>query len=520
MKFLFRILPLIVFCTANATAQKSVLPAECRIEVFADQPGATISKDIYGHFAEHLGHCIYEGIFVGKDSKIPNTNGIRTDVVKALRDMKIPNLRWPGGCFADTYHWKDGIGPASERPSIINTFWGGVTEDNSFGTHEFMELIDLLGCDPYITGNLGSGTVQEMAQWVEYLTSDNKSPMTDLRKKNGREKPWKVKYFAVGNENWGCGGNMTPEYYSNELRRYSNYLNNYPGNQLQRIACGPNSADYNWTETLMKNDGARWAMQGLALHYYTVPNSWDKKGSATTFTEKDWIRSFSATLKMDDLITRHSAIMDRYDPEKRIFLAVDEWGAWYDVEPGTNPGFLYQQNSLRDALLAAINLNIFNKHCDRVKLANLAQTVNVLQAVILTEKEKMVLTPTYYVFKMMAVHQEAKILPSNINCEKYKLETDSIPSVSYSVSRSANGKIHLTVANLFAGRGQKVSCNFNGLKINKISGEILTSNLITDCNTFEKPNVVTPKTFTDFKTNKDTIELEMPAKSFVVLEIE
>jgi len=520
MKITFKILSLIVFCTANATAQNSVVPAECRIEVFADQPGATISKDIYGHFAEHLGHCIYDGIWVGKDSKIPNTNGIRTDVVEALREMKIPNLRWPGGCFADTYNWKDGIGPASERPSIINTFWGGVTEDNSFGTHEFMELIEMLGCDPYITGNLGSGTVQEMAQWVEYLTSDNKSPMTDLRKQNGREKPWKVKYFAVGNENWGCGGNMTPEYYGNEFRRYSNYLNNYPGNQLQRVACGPNSADYAWTETLMKNDGARWAMQGLALHYYTVPNAWDKKGSATIFTEKDWIRSFSATLKMEDLVTRHSAIMDRYDPEKRIFLAVDEWGAWYDVEPGTNPGFLYQQNSLRDALIAAINLNIFNKHCDRVKLANLAQTVNVLQAVILTEKEKMLLTPTYYVFKMMAVHQEAKLLQSNINCEKYKLETDSIPSVSYSVSRSANGKIHLTVANLFAGRGQKVSCNFNGLKINKISGEILTSNLITDCNTFEKPNVVAPKTFTDFKTNKDTIELEMPAKSFVVLEIE
>jgi alpha-N-arabinofuranosidase len=359
-----------------------------------------------------------------------------------------------------------------------------------------------------------------MAQWVEYLTSDNKSPMTDLRKKNGRDKAWKVKYFAIGNENWGCGGNMTPEYYTNELRRYSTYLHNYSGNRMNRVACGPNSDDYNWTETLMKDDGARWAMQGLALHFYTVPDGWDKKGSATSFTEKNWLRSFATTMKMEDLVTRHSAIMDRYDPEKRIFLAVDEWGAWYDVEPGTNPGFLYQQNSLRDAMLAAINLDIFNQHADRVKLANLAQTVNVLQSVILTEKEKMVLTPTYYVFKMMAVHQGAKLLPSHIKCEQYKIDTDSIPSVSYSVSRSADGKMHLSVANLFAARGQKVSCTINGLQFKKVTGEILTSGFITDCNTFDKPTTVVPKGFTDFKIGTNSIEIQMPAKSFIVLEIE
>jgi len=506
--------------TGIAGAQQPLAPATCSIEIITDQPGATISKDIYGHFAEHLGHCIYEGIWVGKDSKIPNTDGIRNDVVKALRDMKIPNLRWPGGCFADTYHWKDGIGAPAERPSIINTNWGGVTEDNSFGTHEFMELIDLLGCDPYITGNLGSGTVQEMAQWVEYLTSDNKSPMTDLRKKNGREKAWKVKYFGIGNENWGCGGNMTPEYYTNELRRYSNYLHNYSGNRMTRIACGPNSDDYNWTETLMKDDGARWAMQGLSLHFYTVPYGWDKKGSATGFTENNWIHSFATTIYMDELITKHSAIMDKYDPEKNIMLAVDEWGAWYDVEPGTNPGFLYQQNSLRDALLAAINLDIFNKHCDRVRMANIAQTVNVLQSVILTDKEKMVLTPTYYVFKMMAVHQESELLPSNMKCEKYILNSDTIPSVSYSASRSADGKIHLTVANLFASRGQKISFELRNFKLKNAVGEILTSANITDCNTFEKPDTVVPKAFSDFKIVSNTIELRIPARSFVMLELQ
>ena len=514
------LLPTFILFTGFAFAQNTTAPANCSINIFADQPGATISKDIYGHFAEHLGHCIYEGIWVGKDSKIPNTDGIRSDVVKALRDMKIPNLRWPGGCFADTYHWKDGLGPAAERPSIINTNWGGVTEDNSFGTHEFMELIDLLGCDPYITGNLGSGTVQEMAQWVEYLTSDNKSPMTDLRKKNGHEKAWKVKYFGIGNENWGCGGNMTPEYYTNELRRYSNYLHNYSGNQMQRIACGANSDDYHWTETLMKDDGARWAMQGLSLHFYTVPYGWDKKGSATSFTEKNWVHSFATTMNMEELITKHSAIMDKYDPEKKIMLAVDEWGAWYDVEPGTNPGFLYQQNSLRDALLAAINLDIFNKHADRVRMANIAQAVNVLQSVILTDKEKMVLTPTYYIFKMMAVHQESKLLASDMKCEKYISETDTIPSVSYSVSRSDGGKMHLTIANLYAAKAQKVNCDFMNFKIKKAAGEILTSANITDCNTFEKPATVIPKTFNDFKITGNQIELQLPARSFVELEIE
>lgn len=511
---------LVLAITFAAFAQKDKNEAVCTIDVFADQPVSRINANIYGHFAEHLGNCIYDGFYVGKDSKIPNQNGIRLDVVKALREMKIPNLRWPGGCFADTYHWKDGIGPVSERPSIINTNWGGVTEDNSFGTHEFMELTELLGCEPYICGNLGSGSVQEMAQWVEYLTSDNKSPMADLRRQNGREKPWKVKFFGVGNENWGCGGSMTPEYYTNELRRYSNYLRNYSGNKLEKIACGPNGADYEWTETVMKDDGARWSMNGLSLHFYTFPDGWYKRGTATDFTEKNWIRSFSTTMKMDELIKGHTSIMDRYDPEKRIFLAVDEWGTWYDVEPGTNPGFLYQQNSLRDALVAAINLNIFNKHSDRVQMANLAQTVNVLQSVVLTKDEKMVLTPTYYTFKMMNVHQEDNLLKSNMNCETYKIENDSIPSVSYSISKSANGKIHLTIANLFASRAQKVNCNISGVKVSKASGEILTSEKITDCNTFDQPNTVVPKKFNDFKINNNAIVMQMPARSLVVLEIE
>lgn len=346
-----------------------------------------INREIYGHFSEHLGRCIYGGFYVGEDSPIPNTKGIRNDVVEALKKIKIPVLRWPGGCFADEYHWMDGIGPKEQRKKMINTHWGGVVEDNSFGTDEFMELCSQLECEPYVNGNLGSGTVKEMQDWIEYMTFDGISPMSELRAKNGRKEPYRLKYFCVGNENWGCGGNMRPEFYADMYRRYQTYVRNYGSNKIYKIACGPNSDDYNWTETVVKLAGR--FMDALSLHYYTVPGTWQAKGSATKFTEEEWYITLSKTLKMDELVTKHSAIIRQYDPDNRIGLVVDEWGTWYDVEPGTNPGFLYQQNTMRDALVAGINLNIFNKHSDKVVMANIAQTINVLQAVILTEGEKM-----------------------------------------------------------------------------------------------------------------------------------
>src|ERR1051325_10248290 len=237
--------------------------------IHADKPGATINRNIYGQFSEHLGHCVYEGLWVGEESSIPNTRGIRNDVVAALKRIKVPVLRWPGGCFADEYHWADGIGPRDQRPSMINTHWGGVTENNHFGTHEFLELCQQLGCEPYICGNLGSGTVQEMQQWVEYLTFDGVSPMADLRRSNGREQPWHVRFWGVGNENWGCGGNMTAEQYALEYRRYQTYARDFGDNQLYKIACGPRNDDYHWTETLMKNGRnmrGQFLMHGLGLH--------------------------------------------------------------------------------------------------------------------------------------------------------------------------------------------------------------------------------------------------------------
>ena len=510
---------LLLLAGAETNAQKPNSVAVNQLVIVANHSGPVISKDIYGHFSEHLGACIYGGIWVGPDSKIPNTYGIRNDVLAALKDIKIPNLRWPGGCFADTYHWKDGIGPQSQRASIVNTNWGGVTENNSFGTHEFMKLTELLGCDAYINGNVGSGTVREMAEWIEYLTSDAVSPMTILRKQNGREDPWRVKYFAIGNENWGCGGNMTADFYSDMMRQYSSFLRDYSGNHLYRIACGPYDYNYTWTESLMKDPDTRKMFQGLSLHYYSVVDGWGYKGSATKFDEREWFETFRLNLEMDKILKGHSAIMDRYDPGKTKGLVVDEWGNWFKVEPGTNEGFLFQQNSLRDAITAAIHLNIFNQHADRIKVANLAQMVNVLQSVILTKDDKMVLTPTYYVFRMFKVHQEAQLLNIDLRSEDYTYGDKKIPAISASASVDKEGKIHISLANLNPNKEITITCPIIGDKYIRVTGEILTASEITAYNSFEKPETVKPATFSGFKLNEGVLTITMPSKSMVVLEL-
>ncbi|MDF2587035.1 MAG: alpha-N-arabinofuranosidase [Anaerocolumna sp.] len=475
-----------------------------------------IDKDIYGHFSEHLGRCIYEGLYVGEDSKIPNKNGMRTDVVEALKELKIPQLRWPGGCFADEYHWKDGIGPKENRKRMINTHWGGVVEDNSFGTHEFLELCEQVDCEPYIAGNLGSGTVQEMSEWVEYMTFEGVSPMADLRTKNGKNDPWKVRLFGVGNENWGCGGNMTPEYYANEYRRYQTYCRNYGGNKLFKVACGPNSDDYNWCDTVMRI--AHPYMDGLSLHYYTIEKTWEDKGSATEFDIEGWYKTLKHTLFMEELVTRHSEIMDRYDPKKRIALAVDEWGCWHNVEPGTNPGFLYQQNTMRDALVAGINLNIFNKHSDRVRIANIAQLVNVLQSVILTEGEKMLLTPTYHVFNMYKCHQDATLVDSFVEVNEIGVDEIKVQNLHESASIDENGNLNITINNLSATDAYDITSTILDMKVTSVKGEILT-NKMNAHNTFDNPNVVQTEVFTDFKITEKGVDFTIPPCSVIHLTV-
>ena len=485
-----------------------------KITVDASEQEYKINKNIYGQFSEHLGHLIYGGIWVGSNSPIPNINGIRKDVVEALKEIEVPVLRWPGGCFADEYHWLDGIGNPKDRPEMINTNWGGVTEDNSFGTHEFLELCSLIGCEPYITGNVGSGTVKELSQWVEYVNSDNVSPMTDLRKKNGREKSWGVKYWAIGNENWGCGGNMIPEYYADQVRRYGTYMRNYGGERLFKIACGPSGDDYNWTDVLMKKD-ARF-FSGLALHYYSFAN----QKTATDFDESGWFDIMKKTLRMNELVEKHSKIMDKYDPFKRIALVVDEWGTWYQVEPGTNPGFLYQQNTMRDAVAAACNLNIFNNHCDRVRMANIAQVVNVLQAMILTKEDKMILTPTYWVFDLYKVHQEAMMIPVEVSSSNYVYKDDKLPAVNCSASIDNTGKMHISLCNIDPNKQQDVELNLESFMTDKIAGRILTAGKMNAHNTFDNPDEVKPSDFSNFDLTGNNLKVNMPPMSVIVLELE
>lgn len=491
-------------------------PGSNKLVIHADQAKSTISRNLYGQFSEHLGHCIYEGLWVGPDSSIPNTRGIRNDVVAALKRIRVPVLRWPGGCFADEYHWRDGIGGADQRPTMINTHWGGVTENNHFGTHEFMDLCEQLGCEPYICGNVGSGSVQEMQQWVEYMTFPGVSPMADWRRRNGHDAPWHLRYFGVGNENWGCGGNMTAEFYADQFKRYATFVRNFGTNRVFKIACGPNGADYHWTEVLMRDVGRR--MNGLALHYYC--GSGRKSRSATNFDESDWFYQLKNALRMDELVSRHSEIMDQYDADKRVALIVDEWGAWHAVEPGTNPGFLYQQNTLRDALVAGCTLNIFNNHCDRVKMANIAQMINVLQAMILTDKEKLLLTPTYHVFEMYTAHHDARLLPVDLQTADYEAGGDKIPQLNASASRDSAGKMHVSLCNLNPNAPAELTCELQGAKAAKISGRVLTADQITSHNSFDQPEAVKPAEFTACKTTDAGFTATLPPKSVVVLELQ
>ncbi len=479
----------------------------------------SISKNIYGHFAEHLGHCIYSGFYVGDTNRIiPNTDGVRNDIIAALKKLKVPVLRWPGGCFADTYHWKNGVGPKADRPAMVNKWWGGTTEDNSFGTHDFLNMCERIGADPYLAGNVGSGTVEELIQWVQYVNSESGTPMAKWRKQNGRESAWNVHYWGVGNEAWGCGGNMTPEYYADIYKRYATFMTDWNNSDhLFRVASGANSADYHWTEVMMR-DIPSSLLEAVALHNYSFVD-WNNKGSATAFDEQQYFATMKSALSMEELVTRHSAIMDKYDPKKKIALVVDEWGGWYNVEPGTNPGFLYQQNTMRDAMIAGVTLNIFNNHCDRVRMACLAQTINVLQAVILTDKEKMILTPTYHVMEMYNVHQDATMIPVNVTSDMYSNGKEGLPSVSASASRDKNGLTHISLVNINSSREQDVTINTGDAAFKSVTGRILAAPHLQDHNTFEEPEKIKPAPFSVTGLKGNTLQVKLPPASVVVLEL-
>lgn len=485
---------------------------EIRFRVDNEAPSATIPAEIYGHFAEHLGTCIYGGLWVGTDSEIANEEGYRTDVLEALRELDIPVLRWPGGCFADEYHWRDGIGPKESRPRMVNSNWGGTVEDNSFGTHEFLNLCEKLGCEPYISGNVGSGTVEELAKWVEYMTAAE-GPMALLREKNGRKEPWRVKYLGVGNESWGCGGNMRPEYYSDLYRRYATYCRNFGDNRLYKVASGASDYDFRWTEVLMQQIGSN-RMDGISLHYYTVRN-WDDKGSATEFDQKEYYATIRKALGIEPVLQRHIALMDAYDPDGRVDLLVDEWGTWFDEEPGTIRGHLYQQSTMRDAMVAALTFNIFHRYTERVKMANIAQIANVLQSMVLTRGKDMVLTPTYHVFRMYKVHQQAEFLPATC----VEGATGECSDVSITASRNEAGEVNLSVVNPSLTEARKVIIEFNAAVSGKPTAEILRAKRINDFNDFGKEPKVAPAPFDKVRLTGNRVEIEIPAQSIVSVNI-
>ena len=493
--------------------------AAVTLTIDTEHPGATINKNIYGQFAEHLGRGIYEGIWVGPNSTIPNTDGFRDDVIAALKELQVPLIRWPGGCFADEYHWRNGIGPREQRPVTVNASWGNVTDNNAFGTHEFFALAEMLGADVYINGNLGTGTPQEMAEWLEYMTSPSDSSLAQLRRRNGRDAPWKVHFFAIGNESWGCGGNMTPDYYVNLYKHYATFLKTPADNRPQFIASGGYEDKTQWTEALMEKVPQTWSlrMDGIGHHYYTLPTgSWDKKGSATAFTDEEWLSTFVNTMKVEQFIRSNSAIMDRFDPDKKVGFNIDEWGTWYDTEEGDNPSFLYQQNTLRDALVAAINFNIFHKYADRVHMTNIAQMVNVLQAMILTDNEKMLLTPTYYAFKMFRPFQDAIHLPLALNNNPDYASGDlKAPQISASSAKTVTGNTVLSLVNIHPSKPIDVKIDGPWQKAN---GELLTAAKTDAHNTFNHQDEVVPRKVT-FEKSDAQLMVTLPAKSVAVLTL-
>jgi len=513
-----------VLCVAAALSGATFSPVvgaadTIPLTIDSARPGAKIERHIFGQFAEHLGRGVYEGVWVGPDSKIPNTRGIRNDVVAALKAIKVPNVRWPGGCFADEYHWKNGIGPRDQRPATLNPNWGGVIEPNTFGTHEFMDFLDQIGADAYLSINVGSGTAAEAADWLEYLTTPQPTALARQRAANGHPEPFRVPILGIGNESWGCGGSMTPDYYVSQLKVYARYARNYNGQQpMRRIAVGSDSVDTSYVEAVMaawKNRTWAWDIEGISLHYYSVVK-WPPAYKATGFGETEYAELLQSTLRMEELLRTSSAIMDKYDPEKKVLLSVDEWGAWLAKTPGTPDGFLEQQNSQRDALIAALNINTFARHADRVKIANIAQMVNVLQAMIFTQQEKMLLTPTYHVFRMYVPFHDATFLPVSFDAGKYRRGEIELPRVDAMAARDAQGKVWVALVNLDPTRPVTVDIQVPGVKSKGARGETLIAPKIDSVNTFEAPETVKPRAVSAKVSGGKTAMTLQPASVTVV----
>ena len=515
---------LAILATVVGLSAPRAVAERIQFEVDASRSGPKIDRNLFGQFAEHLGHGIYQGVWVGPTSSIPNTRGIRNDVVAALKALKVPNVRWPGGCFADEYHWRKGVGP--QRAITLNPNWGGVTEPNTFGTHEFMDFLEQIGSEAYLSVNVGSGTPSEAAEWLEYATTAQPTTLAKERAANGHPTPWKVGYLGIGNESWACGGNMTADYYLSQLKIYSRFVRNLnpaqqDADQMLKIAVGPGGTDTAWTETIMRawqNHEWSWDIHGISLHSYTVVR-WPPAFASVGFGETEYSQILKSTLEMEDLVRKQSAVMDKYDPQKKVALVVDEWGAWYAPLPDTNPGFLVQQNSLRDAILAVLNLNIFARHADRVRMANIAQMVNVLQAMIMTDNEKMVLTPTYHVFRMYVPFQNATSVPISFDTGVYRHGDITLPRVDAIAAKDAGGKLWLAFTNLDPNQPVDAEVTLAGVSAKSATGEMLTAPKVDSINTFASPSVVAPKAVSAKVQNRRLV-LTLDPKSVTVISVE
>jgi alpha-N-arabinofuranosidase len=522
IRFVVRVSLLALVSTVPLTAAENA-----HLSIDASKAGAKIDRNLFGQFAENLGHGLYEGIWVGPDSPIPNTRGIRNDVVAALRPLKVPNVRWPGGCFADQYHWRKGVGQAAQRPATINNSWGGVIDTNSFGTDEFMDFIHQIGSDAYVSVNVGSGTPQEAAEWLEYMTAEQPTALAKERAANGHLDAYKVGFLGIGNESWDCGGNMSPDYYLSQLKIYSRFVENDNPSQLGpnhmlKIAVGPGFPETEWTETIMKawqHHSWSWNIDGLSVHWYTVANGWENKTPSLDFGIADYAKVLKSTLFMDEFLRKQETVMDRYDPQKKIALVVDEWGAWHAPLPGSNPSFLVQQNSIRDAILASLNLNIFARHADRVRMANIAQMINVLQSMILTDKEKMVLTPTYYVFKMYVPFQEATLVPVDFDPGTLHRDGITLPRVDAVAAKDASGKLWLEITNLDPDKPVEIDAQITGMTVSSAKGETLTAPQVDSVNSFATPNTVVPKPFSA-RVKDGSLTMTVEPKSITVISLE
>ncbi len=521
MKYFSRLLVVAIafgsFVRGGSAADDAVIQAT--LTIHADRPVATIAPEIYGQFAEHLGQGMYGGLWVGRHSNIPNLRGFRKDVVGALRVLGVPVVRWPGGCFADQYHWRDGIGLPARRPVRVNTTWGGVEESNAVGIHEYMDLMSQLGSKSYIDSNVGTGSPQETKDWLEYMTSPSHSALAQERRRNGRAPPWRLDYWAFGNELWGCGGNMRPQVYADLFHWYATFAKTPADNTPLWIAAGGYGDDASFTDALMASDVKAHQIGAVTLHHFALPqgNFDGPKGPATGFGEDQWMSIMRRTLALDGMIAAHSAVMDKYDPQKRVALFVDEWSNWYDVEPGTNPGFLHQQNTLRDALTAALSLDIFHAHADRVRMACITQMVNVLQAMIHTDGPRMMLTPTYHVYMMYKPFRGATDLSIDLATPDYVYGGQSVAAIHASVARGADGHLILALTNIDPHRAAHVAATVAGLQ--SVSGTILTADAMDAHNTFDRPDAVKPAAFHGATLVGSALNVDMPAKSLVVLEL-